>query len=52
VGKNVRARHGVKVIDFGAAPKMGMKTVKTSLIALVVVPSAVTVVVACVDESV
>ena len=42
----------MKVIDFGAAPRMGMKRVKTSLITLVVVPSAVLVAVACVDESV
>jgi hypothetical protein len=51
-GKNVRVRHGVKVIDFGAAPRMGMKTVKTSLITPVVVPSVVMEVVPYDDESV
>jgi len=50
VGKSVKARHGAKVIDFGAAPKMGMKTVKPSLIVLVVEPLAVMVAVTCVDE--
>jgi hypothetical protein len=52
VGKIVRARHGAKVIDFGAVPKMVTKTVKTSLIVLAVEPLAVMVAVACVDESV
>lgn len=52
MGKNARVRHGVKVIDSGAAPRTGMKTAKTSLITLVVVPSEVMVVVACDDESV
>jgi len=52
VGKSVRARHGAKVIDFGAVLKMGMKTVKTSQIILGAEPLAVMAGVACVDESV
>jgi hypothetical protein len=52
VGRSVRARHGAKVIDFGAVPKMVTKTAKTSLIVLAVEPLAVLVAVACVDESV
>jgi hypothetical protein len=52
VGRNVRARRGVKDIGFGAVPRMEMRTVKTSLTTHVVVPSAVMVAVVCVDESV
>ena len=41
----------MKVTDFGAVPRMEMRTVKTSLTTLVVVPSAVMVAVVCIDES-
>jgi hypothetical protein len=52
VGRNARVRRGVKATDFGAALRMEMKMEKTSLITLVVVPSAVMVAVVCVGESV
>jgi len=52
-GKNVKARHGAKVIDSGAAPRMGMKMPKTSQMVLaVVVTEAMAAAGACGGESV
>jgi hypothetical protein len=51
-GKSVKARHGARAIDSGAAPRMGMKMAKTSQIIRVRLTTAAMAATAYADGSV